>query len=295
MIGREFLQQYLSYFSTDFLFAQGGLPMRYYVPDQGLWYYSYLLLFLVFLAIAIFDNKYFTKNIKLILSTKQQKKWLFYILYLLLLAALPAALTIDDVPNVHRAALMPIMFSILSGLMFFIFYQLPKRTILVSCFAILVSFESFYFFNKYAVHADKFQQVYRSPAIKNLAFYLNEQKSQFDDIYIEKKGEIAIYYLFYNQIFDHQLSNQFQKKLQIPKIDNLHFTDQECVHPGLIEDDLSQKNSLFIVSSSCFNDRPIVLNLYPKLKEVAQIKSAEGDLIFKAYQLEATQSAENKR
>ena len=283
MFGREFIKQYASYFSIDFLFARGGLPMRYFVPDQGVWYYSYFLLGLIFIGIEMTN--------KISLPTRNQRNYLFYIIYLLLLAPLSAALTIDDVPNIHRAALMPVILSILSGLLLSVFYKLPKKKIVFTGFILLIVFESLYFFNKYAIHADKFQQVYRSPAMKNLAQFLNEKQNQVDDIYIERKGESAIYYLFYNQIYDSKLSTQFQTKLQIPQVNNVHFTEHECVYPGLIENDLSQKTSLFIVSSSCYDERPEILTLYPTLKETDIIESSQGDAIFKVYQFEATQSA----
>lgn len=291
MFGKEFIRQYASYFSFDFLFAQGGLPMRYFVPDQGLWYYSYFLLSLIFVGLALLKNEYFSKITKLFLTTKNQKKYFFYLVYLLLLAPLSAALTIDDTPNVHRAALMPAILSILSGLLLAIFSKLPKKQIIFTGFMILVAFESFYFFNKYSIHADKFQQVYRSPAMKNLANYLAKQKNHYDNIYIEKKVETAIFYLFYNQIYDSKLNHQFQTKLQIPQVENIYFTQHECIYPGLIEDDLSQKNSLFIVSNACYEDRPNILKNYQNLKEIQKIKSNQGDTIFKAYQLEATKSA----
>ena len=81
MFGKEFIKQYASYFSIDFLFASGGLPMRYFVPNQGLWYYSYLLLWLIFIGLALLKNQYFTKSISFILPTKDQRKYLFYFIY----------------------------------------------------------------------------------------------------------------------------------------------------------------------------------------------------------------------
>ncbi len=294
MFGKEFSKQYMSYFSFEFLFAKGGLPMRYFVPDQGLWYYSYFLLYLILISTALLKSNYFVKNSNLALATKKQKKYFFYIFYILLLSPLPAALTIDDAPNIHRAALMPLILSITSGLIVFFVQELSSKykLIIFSFFVILLSFESFYFFNKYNLHSGKFEQVYRSPAMKNMAKYLNEQKNKFDNIYVEKKGETAIYYLYYNQIFNKELSTQFHKKLQIAQIDNIHFTEHECVHPGLINDDLKQKNSLFIMSASCFKDKLEILKNYPELKELDQIKSSQGDVIFISYSLEASQSSQ---
>lgn len=294
MFGKEFSKQYVSYFSFNFLFAQGGLPMRYFIPDQGLWYYSYFLIYLILLTTAMLNSTYFAKSVSLALPSTKQRKYFFYIFYLLLLAPLSAALTIDDVPNIHRAALMPVMLSIISGISVFFIYKLSLKykLIISSIFIILLSFECFYFFNKYSVHSGKFEQVYRSPAMKNMAKYLREQENKFDNIYVERKGETAIYYLFYNQIFNKELSAQFQKKLQIPQVNSIHFTQHECIYPGLIEDDLSQKNSLFIISNSCLTDRPTILKEYPELTELNQIRSSQGDIIFRSYQLEASRSSQ---
>jgi hypothetical protein len=183
------------------------------------------------------------------------------------------------------------LLSILAAYTWHFLWRLPHKKILLSFFLFLLGIESFYFFNKYAVHSSKFEQVYRSPAMKNMAAYLATVKDSYDQIYIERKGETAVFYLFYNQIYDKKLIEKFQTKLQIPQVDNINFTKHECVNPGLITEDLRQKRTLFIVSSACFRDRPEVLKNYPQLQEAATIKSSQGDVIFRAYQLEATGSA----
>jgi 4-amino-4-deoxy-L-arabinose transferase-like glycosyltransferase len=81
MFGKEFIKQYTSYFSFDFLFAKGGLPMRYFVPDQGLWYYSYFALFLMVLIGAITQNKFVTKSMNKLLDNPWQKS-VFIILFI---------------------------------------------------------------------------------------------------------------------------------------------------------------------------------------------------------------------
>lgn len=291
MFGKEFVRQYASYFSFDYLFAKGGLPMRYFVPDQGMWYYSYYLLFVFILISAITRNKFFTKYASQLLANSWQKQCFCYLCYLLLLAPLSAALTIDDVPNVHRSAMMIPFLSILAGSAFYFLWQLPYRKIVVTGFLIILGLESVYFFNKYALHSNKFQQVYRSPAMKNMASYLALEKDHYDQIYVERKGETAIFYLFYNQIYNKALLEKFQTKLQIPKVDNINFTKHECVNPGLVTEDLSQKKTLFIVSASCLEDRPKISQSYPQLEEMTPIKSSHGDIIFRSYQLEATKSA----
>ncbi|MBI3366083.1 glycosyltransferase family 39 protein [Candidatus Roizmanbacteria bacterium] len=92
MYGREFINQYFSYFSPSLLFVNGWQKSRYYVPEQGLMFLS----FLVFLFLAILPIK--TKP-----SFQINKQHFLFLLFLLFLAPFPAAFTVIESPNVHRA------------------------------------------------------------------------------------------------------------------------------------------------------------------------------------------------
>jgi len=148
MFGREFIKQYSDYFSSSFLFSRGGLPMRYYLEDQGLWYYGYGLLFLALVAISFWKGKAFAHAIQAVLLGHIAKKETVYMIYLLLLSPLAAALTVDDVPNIHRAVLMTVFLSVLSGIALALLHQIIKTKLLYLGLFTLILLESVFFYNK---------------------------------------------------------------------------------------------------------------------------------------------------
>ena len=84
------ISNYFEYFSGNFLFINGGLPVWYKVPSMG-------LIYLVELPFIVFGLFYllFSKD-------KFHKLPLIW----LILAPITASITVDDVPNVQRAIVM---------------------------------------------------------------------------------------------------------------------------------------------------------------------------------------------
>lgn len=288
MIGREFVNQYLSYFSVDFLFDKGGLPMRYFVPNVGVWYYSYLILIVGLLAFSLIKSQEFNKHLKQHLKDQQAGKIAIYLIYLLAISPLVSALTIDDTPNVHRAALLPITLSLLAGFLPMAFQVFPKlrwRIIGAIFLTAVLCFETIDAWNKYQVHSSKYQYIYRSPAIKELSSYLKNKSPQVGAIFVEKKGEAAIYYLFYNQIYDKQLSKEFQTKLQISKVNNIYFTEHGCVSPEFVSNSMVTGRNLFVLGNTCIREYTQIWKSYPNLKEIDVLRSKQGDIIFRVYEL----------
>ncbi len=94
-----FLQNYLRYFSGDFLFFDGGKPLRYNVEDFGLWYIAaapFLLLGLLVL--------------------KNEKRSGVILLLWILVSPIVAAATSGFQPNVQRGAFLLPSLAILSAL-----------------------------------------------------------------------------------------------------------------------------------------------------------------------------------
>ncbi len=276
MFTREFIKQYLKYFSPEFLFSMGGLPKRYQVPEQGLWYYSYLLLFI---SLIILGKK--TINLE-----KSKNKYLIFLLYLLAIIPIPGALTIDDAPNLHRTALMAFTLSLLASIPFITLQNLKWKKINFNWLLFLMmGLETIYFWNKYAMHADKYNELDRNKGYDNLAKFLLDKKDQYQQIFVERNGEIAIYYLFYSHNFDKNLSKQFGFDLRLEKVDNISFTDYECVYPGNYPDSKQFKDSLFIFSTSCNERLNKYFSLHPEFKKVEEIHSSSGSEMFEVYLL----------
>ncbi len=80
-------EEYVAYFSPEFLFLEGGKPFRYTVPGHGLLYLIEIPLLLLGLFSAI----------------RSKKKATYLFLGLLLLAPIPAALTTQETPSMIRS------------------------------------------------------------------------------------------------------------------------------------------------------------------------------------------------
>ena len=122
---RQAIDHYISYFSPQYLFLQGGLPYRYTTPDSGLIY----LTLLPFLIVGVFG-----------LIRRRTPEYI-YLLYLLAISPLPSPLTIDDVPNIHRSIFMIVPLVLIISFGWYYFWQrMPKKfaPLLIGLSALLV-------------------------------------------------------------------------------------------------------------------------------------------------------------
>lgn len=298
MLGREFLYQYGTYFSPKFLFAKGGLPMRYIIPDSGVWYYSVLLFVLA--GVGVMGYQLQTKKLSQIQDqlfvSAQTQRWFLLLIWILLLSPVAAALTHDhEVPNIHRAALMAPMLTLVLGYPLAVVQQIQwKKISLFIPLVLLMMFETGYFLNQYFVHANSYQLIYRSTEIKNLALYLQQHHQDYDQVYVEKRDEAPTFYFFFTHNFDQSLSHQFQSALQFPHFKNISFDNPECISPYTLNQDISQQHSLFIVRYNCFGKSEPALPDLPQFRQIDSIMSLNPQPIemMKVYELPATLSGQ---
>lgn len=143
--------------------------------------------------------------------------------------------------------------------------------------------ESVYFWNKYTVHSDAYQLVHRGPAITELAKFISNEQANYDQIFLERKSELPISYLFLNDIYDPALAGKFQKSLQIDHYDNIYFTQYTCPTPLDLKPILFGKNNLLIVSKDCFKDWTKEMLDLENLIEINQIKDFKNNITFRVY------------
>ncbi len=134
----KFIDQYIGYFSPKyFLTFTESKPLRYATVLHGPLMYSEFILF-VFGLFWLFQPR----------ATSYKLLAIF-----LLLSPLPAAITTEDAPNLHRALLMSPFISILAG---FGLYQITKMQrkfkYLYPLFLIILVLNFIYFSHLYLVH-----------------------------------------------------------------------------------------------------------------------------------------------
>ncbi|MFZ5932953.1 MAG: hypothetical protein ACOYT7_02655, partial [Patescibacteria group bacterium] len=156
---RRFVNEYARYLSADFfLVSTKALPTRYQTVGVGLLTYVELALFLVGLvAIA-------------------QKKAPPLPLLLLFLAPIPAALTTENAPNLHRALFMVPFVAIIESYSFVFLRRFSQLLILALVLNLI------FFLHMYFVHSKVHLPLYRNVGAKELALTLNKLQDSYDKI-----------------------------------------------------------------------------------------------------------------
>lgn len=271
VVGREFIRQYFSYFSPNFLFTDGGLPHRYLMEDQGLLYIAFLLMIGTAILGAVLSQGYRSTDI----FTPLGRRTFGYLLVVLAISPIPSALTLDDVPNIHRATLLGIL------LIFPITYafacceyvkwkQFGSQLILLG----ILGIEMIYFWHQFSIHTVAVQSEFRGDDRTTLAKFLKDHHTEYDLIYLPHDAK-PLYYLFETKNFDPALAGQFGENIKLDRVDNLTFTASNCAHE--IENIRVTPKSLIISRANCI--RP------EGYEQVDQILRADKTGSFKLFQL----------
>lgn len=191
---REFLGEYFKYLNFDFLFLHGGFPKRFVIPEQQLQYWS--------------EIPFFLAGLYMILKGFNFKKG--FILFWFLGGALPAALTLEDSPNMQRAIYMLPGVQIITSIGFLELYDRFKKLKLkhlniyryaFALFVVMLAWESSRFAHQFVTHQPLHQPWDRNVEFPQIVSFVNQNQDQFDEINISKLGtEPYYFFLFYNKI-----------------------------------------------------------------------------------------------
>lgn len=236
---REFIVQYFKYFSLEFLLINGGLPDRYRVPEQG-------LLFIVFLPLMVASYFYLIRD---------KRMWsLLFIMCLLLIAPLAAALTFEDTPNVHRSLIMIIPFILLSGYGASSLYRLLRFKYIkfgfIATTGVILLMEFNYFWHQYTIHSMAHIPMYRNDRFFELARYLAKSDFPYDGVYIPGYEHLPLYVLFAAGDFQTQPFTQDSNDVLLEKFNKIHFVHSWCPTKTINEANIPQ-NILLIEIGDC--------------------------------------------
>ncbi len=234
---REFVSQYLSYFSPKYLFFESGGQFRYYnVPDQGLF----------FLAVIPF-----VAAILLLTKTQTLSRFIAYTLFVLAVSPLSSAITTDFVPHAHRSMFMILPIILIAAGGFHVLWDQNryKKLFVYALFA-LMALETIYFWHQYAEIATSFQSTLRNDGDPEVVKYVIANRQKYDQVYLTKFDRIPLYYLFYANNFDRNLTNQFEAGFSIKSVENVTFVDNNCASTMVTQEEL-QKKLLVIDNATC--------------------------------------------
>ena len=212
--GREFLRQYFSYLSPKYLFLDGW-GEKYIVPEQGMLYISYLIFLLIFVWHLGHEVTYI-----------QVKRPLLYYLILVALSLIPPSMTYIGSPNVNRSIMFGVL--LIPAIAYGATMLANKHKQIFIIVVILLISECVYFGFSYKFHFDSANSITRQDAVKPLISYIANYKDK--KVFLPQDSTMAIYYLFYNHIFDSHLIGKFKTEVRIPQIGNIEFIpESKCM------------------------------------------------------------------
>jgi len=249
----DFMSYVTQYFSGNFLFFQGGFPLRYFVPGVGVLY----LIVAPFLLIGLFDQK--------ILSKKQK---IFLCLWLVL-APLAGSITAEDVPHVKRALYLFSVLHIFSAVGLLASFNYLKKYKLNKLFLIffflIFSWNFSYFMNQYLIHT-KYETInHRSYGYKELFAKAASLENQYKNVIVFEGNDTPhVFYLFYSK-YDPKLYQEDADKHQSNLFSEQKKTwsiGQYMFNPGGCPDKIELKvDELYLSKLECETELKPYINM----------------------------------
>lgn len=187
-----FISNYFVYFSGDFLFMHGGLPIWYRVDQAGL----ILLVECPFIIYGVF------------ILAKSKNRISKLPLFWILAAPITASLTVDDIPNLQRAIVLFPMLEIIAavGLIEILerivhikssVLSIKLKYVLSGFIVLFFIFNFSYFIHQYFIHGSTHRTWYRNNGFLKMMNIVNENYKNYDKIVASKSGGGYPLFLFF--------------------------------------------------------------------------------------------------
>ncbi len=250
---RRFINEYTKYFSSNFLLVSTeAKPTRYQTVGMGLLsYVEFALLLAGLIAIA-------------------RKKQVSLALLLLLIAPIPAALTTEDAPNLHRALFMIPFLMIIEAYGFSFLSEKFKAPILHTTYymLLLLFLNSVFYLHMYYVHSKVHLPLYRNVGAKELALYLNKVQKDYDKIILTNIPDDPYPWIAFFTGRDPKIFNKdaISREKGTWTSENFIFTGQRCPSRDAFEKP-DVKRLLVVDADACASES--------KLKSRSDVKVLE--------------------
>ncbi|HWA52158.1 MAG TPA: glycosyltransferase family 39 protein [Patescibacteria group bacterium] len=236
---RNIIINYTTYLDPNFFIGDIAKPFRYTTANVGIISIPIFVLFLL--------------GIYIILKTNKNKILLLFFA----LGPIPASLTLEDSPNLHRAFFMLPFLIIIAAIGLNYFYENQKLIFKIFLFCIAFSFISFCI--NYFNTTNNIAFEYRDPQTKSLSNYIYQNKNNYDLIYVTNDPDSPYpwFYFFhgYNpKDVNKALEAGYNGKWQY---ENIVWDNTRCPRANAFDEALKNKNIkkiLVIDNGQCTTD-----------------------------------------
>lgn len=216
-----FVKEYYQYFSLDFLLGQRGQPIWFTTSLGGLVLVSHILLIGLYLLY---------KTIAQTPLEIDKNKWLL-LLVLTALAPIPAAMTNEMTPSLHRAIQMSLFLALLTVPPIQLLLSHKRRMLPTAILGFITLVELIFFIHTYFAHINLSVGVQRQTGRFELIQYISQNKSKYKDVIWYNSGWPQMDYLYFTGQFKLDPQYRFSFDLQMPRYENIHFVRADCPSP----------------------------------------------------------------
>lgn len=239
------VNNYVQYFSGQFLLGQTPLPVRYKIPNFGLIYLIEIPFFLLGLY-AMFKKLTWQKT---------------FIISWFLVGSIPAALTLENIPNMQRAIFMLPAWQIVTAFGIYVLfsfknesmakYKLIRPMASVLTGIIFIYLLGFFMYQLFYIQP-RHQNWYRGSEWESAVKFLDRVDGSYSQIKIS--GPLTYYHLaffsthFRDSIIRNPAFKDNRSYKNTWKLGKYSFVAQNCILPGLSEVEL---NTLYVNGQNC--------------------------------------------
>lgn len=245
MYTQQFLENYFSHFSYNFLFSDKSLPDRYRVPLVGLLY----ILELPLILIGVFG------------LIKQNRRLSVFLIGWIAIVPLGSALTFDDIPNLQRTLIVFPALSIVEAFGLFQLIEFLKKNYLLKILSagltVIFIYNMSFYLHQYYTHASRYRPWYRQDGYKELVGKVNKLLGKNEKaIVTDRESAPTIFFLLYSKYspykFQQETKGTKMKDLDRISFGQYEFSQEECpLKLGENGELKKEKNIVFVNSGLC--------------------------------------------
>lgn len=229
---RDVVIDYSSYFDPNFFIGDIAKPFRYTVNGSGI---VSIPIFILFLLGIYLINK----------SGKNKILFLFFAL-----GPIPAALTLEDSPNLHRAFFILPFLVIIAGIGLKFLWEEHRNLFRVFIILMIYSFTVFAF--GYLSTDKNSAFLYRDPQTKRLTSYILSERKNYDRIYITNDPDSPYpWFYFFSNYEPANVNKAFSKQVDGRwSYENIVWDNNRCPKAKVFEEaDKEKLNKILVVEN----------------------------------------------